>query len=86
MRMIVLLMYPFNALLLEQQSYNQHKRVAAENEIIVPGELQRYPGKGHGVGDRLNGMEYVTSSASFLWMSIFDQFCCLAFSPFPLLS
>ena len=31
------LRHPFNALLLEQQPNCQHKRVAAEQEIIVPG-------------------------------------------------
>ena len=37
LRMIARLGCPFNALLLEQQSNGQFKRVAAEHEIIVPG-------------------------------------------------
>ncbi|KAF8549449.1 hypothetical protein OG21DRAFT_1447848 [Imleria badia] len=36
-RLIARLGRPFNALLLEQQSNGQYKRVAAEEEIIVPG-------------------------------------------------
>jgi len=37
LRMIARLGCPFNALLLEQQSNGQYKRVATEHEIIVPG-------------------------------------------------
>ena len=37
LRLIARLGRPFNALLLEQQSGDQYKRVAAEHEIIVPG-------------------------------------------------
>lgn len=37
LRLISRLGRPFNALLLEQQPNGQYKRVAAENEIIVPG-------------------------------------------------
>ncbi|KAF8125309.1 hypothetical protein EV363DRAFT_1103511, partial [Boletus edulis] len=37
LQLIVWLGRPFNALLLEQQSNNQYKRVAAENEIIISG-------------------------------------------------
>ena len=37
LRLIARLGCPFNALLLEQQSNGQYKRVAAEHEIIVPG-------------------------------------------------
>ncbi|KAF8552129.1 hypothetical protein OG21DRAFT_1486431 [Imleria badia] len=37
LRLISRLGRPFNALLLEQQSNSQYKRVAAEGEIIVPG-------------------------------------------------
>ena len=37
LRLIARLGRPFNALLLEQQSNSQYKRVAAEEEIIVPG-------------------------------------------------
>jgi hypothetical protein len=37
LRLIARLGRPFNALLLEQQSNGQYKRVAAEHEIIVPG-------------------------------------------------
>ncbi|KAF8550350.1 TPR-like protein [Imleria badia] len=37
LQLIARLGRPFNALLLEQQSNNQYKRVAAEEEIIVPG-------------------------------------------------
>ena len=37
LRLIARLGRPFNALLLEQQSNNRYKRVAAEYEIIVPG-------------------------------------------------
>ena len=37
LRLIARLGRPFNALLLEQQSNKQYKRVAAEHEIIVPG-------------------------------------------------
>ena len=39
LRLITRLGRPFNALLLEQQSNKQYKRVAAEYEIIVPGIL-----------------------------------------------
>ncbi|KAF8555608.1 hypothetical protein OG21DRAFT_1483747 [Imleria badia] len=37
LRLVARLGCPFNALLLEQQSNGQYKRVAAEHEIIVPG-------------------------------------------------
>ncbi|KAF8427619.1 hypothetical protein L210DRAFT_3136356 [Boletus edulis BED1] len=37
LQLIVWLGRPFNALLLEQQSNNQYKRVAAENEIVISG-------------------------------------------------
>ena len=41
LQLIARLGRPFNALLLEQQSNKQYKRVAAKHEIIVPGILSQ---------------------------------------------
>jgi hypothetical protein len=41
LQLVVRLQQPFHALLLEQQSHGEYKRVAAEHEIVLPGLERR---------------------------------------------
>ena len=83
LRMISRLGCPSNALLLEQQSISQYKRVGAEHEIIVPGvPSQTNP---QDIRAMVLGREHVPPPASLPSISIFDHVlssCFLALSPF----